>query len=295
MAILMASERQKRRMLAVLSKDGHSERYDAREDARAIHSLARRLERPRYEELEPAFDPTLVMTVVLVFDNPDSAPYAVTIPPLDQVAPPPLIMAPPQTEEKRAMREQRRAALRAELADLIRAAGNRGFLIVGEGLDDDPLDEGTVDAKGERVYVNAEGKRVHATDPDAREPLIDNEEGALAAYRELVRSCRDHGPLQVWAVVTIEDGQRVRRVYIGREGALRRNFPDLEELERMRAAGITGAATFNYHGPAGLLDGLGPDAVRDALPRLAAGFLEAAGHELPPAPVRIQRLRYEEA
>ncbi|MNS99714.1 hypothetical protein D3C72_1341240 [compost metagenome] len=97
------------------------------------------------------------------------------------------------------------------------------------------------------------------------------------------------------------DRQRVQRTYVGTEAALRRNFPDLDELERMRAAGILGAPTFNYHGPggtlekAGLLDGLEPDAVREALPNLSASLLEPAGHELPSHPVRIQRIRYDQA
>lgn len=272
MAILRSSDVAERRLRSVLGDfkrgkgprkvafapagKGSVERYQAREDAKAVSAMLRSLERPRFEEAAPAVNPWLVDKVVLVFE--DAPPVEVSIPPLDIAPPRPIIYAPPETEEVRAMREKRTKAEQFELDRDIRAAARFGLSVA---MTAEEIDEPTVDQHGRRVLV------------DGLEPILDQDECALAAYRALVDEGVDAGPRVIWSVVLFEDGRRVSRLYVGSETSLRRQFPDLDEVERMKAASIRGA--LNYE--------------RDE----ETGELVEAGYSLPASPVRVRFVGYD--
>jgi hypothetical protein len=297
MAILRTSDLAVRRLRAVMADGGRQERYGAREDARAVAAMMRKLERPRYDEALPEKNPTLVDKLVLVFER--GPLVEVIVPPLDLAAPRPLLWAPPESEEAKERRAMKKKAQARELQEAIRQAARFGLSVA---MTDDEIMEPTVDAYGRRVLV------------DGLEPILDPEECALAAYRALIdgpaagdndptpsrahvdadwearlrqqeRPLGDYGPVQTWAVITEEDGRKVHRLYVGTEGALRRTFPDLYERERMVAAGVLGAVEYAPGEPMTTPDGH----VREG------AVLEPAGYRLPAAPLLVRRRGYGRA
>lgn len=232
-----------------VSGESRRDRREASKDARRVLSLLAKLDAPSkdVETLEWADDLDGIdpERLVLVFTNEPPLPVSVAEMPS---------IGPFMPRFKQGATAQDVRALLDALSDGLAATTD----VLGVPL---AYDEEMDAATGGRVRFS---------------PLLSEEECALAAFRALLSEAHEWGAVQAWDVQlwSEERGTWELRRYLGTEAALRRTFPDWDELERMRAAGTLGIPQY------------GPDPGQHWP---APGPIEFQGYEAPSVPYRLRR------